>query len=44
MKIGRHIYNEKDGRFDGVLNHRADEYLQCLEIDYRRLDDLLNED
>ena len=27
LKIGRHIYSEKDGRHDGVLNHKADDYL-----------------
>ena len=29
---------------DGLLTSKQEEYLQCLEIDYRKLENLLNQD
>ena len=41
MKLGRQICNEQEGKIDGVLTHKAEEYLRCLDLGHRRLEDLL---
>ena len=42
VKIGRQIYDEKEGR--GVLTHKLDEYMNCLNISNDRFEDLLKVD
>lgn len=45
LKIGRHIVAASDGssqgKSDGVLTHKAEEYLRCLDLSHRKLEDLL---
>ena len=41
QKIGRQINSDGKGNRDGVLTHRPEEYLRCLDLAHRRLSDLL---
>ena len=40
LKIGRHIHNAAEGK-DGVLTHSTEEYLNCLDLNHRKLSNLM---
>ena len=39
LKIAQHIFSEESNK-DGVLTHKAEEYMRCLDVGKRRLEDL----
>lgn len=39
LKIAQNIYSEESNK-DGVLTHKTEEYLRCLDVGKRRLEDL----